>query len=179
LYAIACASCHGAQGEGDVGPALNTQDFQDQYSDQELFDTINEGHPATPMAAWGENLSDEQIQLLVDYVRVLGGATPAESTAPAESAVSFSEQVVPLFQAKCQACHNSQTALGGWDSTTYGAATTTGNSTKVVIPGDIENSVLAQRVIGSQGAIMPPSGKMSDAEVQIILDWIAAGAPEN
>jgi mono/diheme cytochrome c family protein len=179
LYAIACASCHGAQGEGDLGPALNTQEFQDQYSDQELFDTINEGHPATPMAAWGENLSDEQIQLLVDYVRVLGGATPVEPEAPAESEVSFSEQVAPLFQAKCQACHNSQTSLGGWDSTAYEAVTTTGDSPNVVIPGDIENSVLAQRVTGSQGAVMPPTGKMSDAEVQLILDWIAAGAPEN
>jgi hypothetical protein len=26
---------------------------------------------------------------------------------------------------------------------------------------------------------MPPSGKMTDEEIQIILDWIAAGAPEN
>jgi cytochrome c551/c552 len=38
---------------------------------------------------------------------------------------------------------------------------------------------LAQRVSGSGGAVMPPSGKMSDEEIQIILDWITAGAPEN
>lgn len=179
LFAIACASCHGAQGEGDVGPALNTQEFQEKYDDQALFDTIKEGHPATPMVDWGENLSDEQIQLLVEYVRVLGGALPAEPTALAESTTSFSEDVAPLFQAKCQACHNSQTALGGWDSTTYESATTTGTSRNVVVPGDVLNSVLAQRVSGTQGAVMPPSGKMSDADIQIILDWIAAGAPEN
>ena len=159
LYAIACASCHGAQGEGGVGPALNTQEFQDAYDDQTLFDTISNGHMATPMVAWGDNLSDEQIQLLVDYIRVLGGATPA---VPASPPVSFSGQVVPLFQAKCQVCHNQGTSLGGWDSTSYQAVMTTGNNGPVVIPGDITNSILAQRVSGTQGAIMPPSGKMSD-----------------
>ena len=173
LFAIACASCHGAQGEGAVGPAFNAQEFQDRYDDQALFDTISEGHTATPMVAWGESLSDEQIQLLVDYVRILGGATPAAPT------VSFSGQVVPIFQAKCQVCHNQGTALGGWNSTSYEAVTTTGNSGSVVISGDVINSILAQRVSGIQGAVMPPTGKMSDAEVQIILDWIAAGAPEN
>jgi len=176
LYAIACASCHGAQGEGDVGPALNTQEFQDAYNDQALFDTISEGHSATPMVAWGESLSDEQIQLLVDYVRVLGGAEPAE---PETASVSFSGDVAPLFQAKCQACHNQNTALGGWDSSSFESVTTTGNSGSVVVPGDAANSILAQRVSGTQGAMMPPSGKMSDAEIQLILDWIAAGAPEN
>ena len=176
LYAIACASCHGTQGEGDVGPALNTQEFQEAYDDQALFDTISEGHTATPMVAWGESLSDEQIQLLVDYVRVLGGATPAEPETPS---VSFSGDVAPLFQAKCQACHNQGTSLGGWDSSSFEAVTTTGNSGPVVVAGDTTNSILAQRVTGSQGGIMPPTGKMSDAEIQIILDWIAAGAPEN
>lgn len=174
LYAIACASCHGALGEGGVGPALNTQEFQERYDDQALFDTISAGHTATPMVAWGDNLSDEQIQLLGGYVRVLGGAAP-----PQPPVVSFSGQVVPLFQTKCQVCHNQQTALGGWDSTSYEAATTTGNGGLVVVSGDVTNSVLAQRILGTQGALMPPSGKMSDAEIQIILDWIAAGAPEN
>jgi cytochrome c551/c552 len=55
----------------------------------------------------------------------------------------------------------------------------TGNNSPVVVAGDVANSILAQRVTGTQGAVMPPTGKMSDAEVQIILDWIAAGAPEN
>ena len=76
-------------------------------------------------------------------------------------------------------CHNQSTALGGWDSTSYGAATTTGISGSVVIPGDVTNSVLAQRVAGTQGAIMPPAGKMTETEIQLILDWIAVGAPEN
>jgi mono/diheme cytochrome c family protein len=173
LFAIACASCHGAQGEGGVGPALNTQEIQDKYDDQALFDTISNGHTATPMVAWGDSLTDEQINLLVQYIRVLGGATPATPT------VSFSDQVVPLFKANCQVCHNQNSAMAGWDSSSYQSVTTTGNNGPVVIAGDVTNSILAQRVSGSGGAVMPPSGKMSDEEIQIILDWITAGAPEN
>ena len=173
LFAVACASCHGPVGEGDVGPALNTQEFQDSFTDQALFDTISEGHSATPMVAWGDNLSKDQIQLLVDYIRVLGGAVPETPE------VSYSTQVAPLFQTKCQVCHNQNNSLGGWDSTTYQAVINTGNSGSAVIPGDITLSILAQRVSGTKGAVMPPSGLMSAEEIQLILDWIAAGAPEN
>ena len=75
-------------------------------------------------------------------------------------------------------CHGS---LGGWDASSYQAATTTGDNAPVVIPGDAENSLLAQKLQGTQntGAIMPPAGKLPDAEIQVILDWIAAGALDN
>jgi len=173
IYVSVCSSCHGVKGEGGIGPALNTQDFQDKYDDKAMFDVIDTGHDATSMIAWGEILTSDQITQLVKYIRALNAdAIDVES-------VSFSGQVAPLFQAKCQMCHNQTTALGGWNSTSYEAVTTSGSGGSVVIPGDIANSILAQRVSGTEGAIMPPSGKMSDAEVQIILNWIAAGVPEN
>ena len=173
IYVSVCSSCHGQSGEGGVGPALNTQEFQDRYDDQSMFDIIDTGHKATAMIAWGEILTSDQITQLVHYIRSFNSGGVSTSTG------SFSDQVAPLFQAKCQACHNQNTTLGGWDSSSYEAVTTTGNNGPVVIPADATNSILAQRVTGSQGAVMPPTGKMSDAEIQIILDWIAAGAPEN
>jgi hypothetical protein len=55
-----------------------------------------------------------------------------------------------------------------------------GDHAPVIIPGDVESSLLAQKLLGTQstGAIMPPSGKLPDSEIQVILDWIEAGAPE-
>jgi len=63
----------------------------------------------------------------------------------------------------------------------YESLINSGNNGPVVIPGDIENSLLAQKILGIQeeGVIMPPGGKMPEAEIQIILDWISAGAPNN
>ena len=52
---------------------------------------------------------------------------------------------------------------------------TSGDHGPTVIPGDATNSLLAQRIQGI-GKLMPPSGSLSPAEIQAILDWIAAGA---
>jgi len=49
----------------------------------------------------------------------------------------------------------------------------------VIIPGDAENSLLAQLIQGKGGKAMPPQGGMSPQDVQAILDWIAAGARNN
>jgi len=74
-------------------------------------------------------------------------------------------------------CHGS---MGGWDASSYQAVMTTGDNAPTVIPGDVEGSLLAQKLLGThtEGTIMPPGGKLPDGEIQIILDWIAAGAPE-
>jgi len=173
IYVSVCSSCHGLNGEGGVGPAFNTTEFQKKYDDQSMFDVINTGHEATSMIAWGEILTADQISQLVHYIR---GFDPE---APRGGTVSYSAQVAPLFQAKCKMCHNQNNALGGWDSTTYQAVTNSGNNGSVVIPGDTTNSVLAQRVTGTEGAPMPPSGLLPADDIQIILDWIAAGAPDN
>lgn len=76
-------------------------------------------------------------------------------------------------------CHNSETALGGWDSTSYQSVMTSGESGSVVIAGDAVNSILAQRILGKQLGIMPMSGQLPENELQIILDWITAGALDN
>jgi hypothetical protein len=57
---------------------------------------------------------------------------------------------------------------------------TTGDHAPAIIPGDAESSLLAIKLLDKQtfGTIMPPGSKLPEAEIQLILDWIAAGAPE-
>jgi mono/diheme cytochrome c family protein len=173
VYTDLCAQCHGNQGQGGVGTALADPSFQQSQTDQQIFDSINLGHKQTAMIGWGEILTSEQIQDLVTYIRSLPPITPGASTEP-----SFSRDVLPIFQQRCVFCHGTD---GGWDSSSYESVTTTGDNGPVVIPGDVENSLLAQKLQGVEaaGKVMPPSGKMSDAVIQGILDWIAAGAPDN
>ena len=184
VYANLCAQCHGPNAEGGLGPSLSDPDFRAANTDQDIFDAINKGHKATSMIGWGEVLTADQIQQLVNFILQLPpaagekpGPSPTPAPSPVPGAVSFSQDVLPIFEAKCSTCHG---ALGGWDGTNYQAVMTTGNNAPVVIPGDVENSLLAQKLLGthSEGAIMPPAGKLPDAEIQVILDWIAAGAPE-
>jgi cbb3-type cytochrome c oxidase subunit III len=181
IYKELCAQCHGEQGEGGIGPSLVDAEFTQKYpADEAIFDTISNGHPATPMIAWGGILTSDQIQQLVEYIRQLGGsAAPTtqapEPTAAAGEAVSFETDILPIFEANCKTCHGT---FGGWDSTTYEDVMTTGNNAPVVIPGDPDASLLAQKILGTQtaGAIMPPGGKLADDQIQLILSWIESGA---
>ena len=74
-------------------------------------------------------------------------------------------------------CHGS---LGGWDASTYEKVMTSGDNAPVVIPGDPDGSILAQKLLNTQtfGTIMPPGSKLPDDEIELILSWIAAGALE-
>jgi len=56
-----------------------------------------------------------------------------------------------------------------------------GDNGPVVVPGDPSASLLAQKLLGTQtaGAVMPMSGVLPLSEIQPLLDWIAAGAPNN
>ena len=49
VYEDGCVSCHGVAGQGDRGPALNTGRFVRGGSDADLFRTIREGVPGTPV----------------------------------------------------------------------------------------------------------------------------------
>jgi mono/diheme cytochrome c family protein len=190
IYAEVCAQCHGLAGEGLVGPALADPEFQSQNSDQEIFDTINLGHEATAMIGWGDVFSADQIQQLVEFIRQFEPLTaepttetedqPAATPTPAADVEvpSFANDVMPIFEEHCSVCHGT---LGGWDASTYDSVISSGNNGPAVIPGEAQNSLLAQKILGTHtaGTIMPPAGKLPDEEISIILDWIDAGAPDN
>jgi cbb3-type cytochrome c oxidase subunit III len=170
IFSQLCSHCHGSLGEGGIGPALNTDELKQPGMDKQIFDAINNGTPSTPMIAWGKFLSADQIDQLVQFILGLGNSS--NSQVPA-----FSTDVMPIFQASCTICHGT---LGGWTATSYSSVMTSGIGGSVVIPGDAPNSLLVQKLKGTQqiGSIMPPIGKLSDSQIQVIIDWINAGALE-
>ncbi len=186
VYSGFCAQCHGLNGEGSVGPTLN--DLSDD-TDQEISDVINHGISDTFMPAFGSILSDAQIHDLVALIRQFPPPQPtAQPTSqttpqvtptaqPTPSMLTYDANIEPIFQESCTMCHGT---LGGWDSSTYQKVMTTGDHGPVIIPGDVANSLLAQKIQGTAktGGIMPPSGKLPDEIIQTILQWIATGALE-
>lgn len=171
MYRQLCAQCHGDRGQGGLGTAFGDEAWQAANTDGGIFDAINLGHEATAMIAWGEILTSQQIEQLVAHIRTL------DSSGTAGGSPTFVGEVLPIFEASCTVCHGS---LGGWTGTSYQEALTTGEGSPTIIPGDPDNSRLAQTMLGTHpdGVIMPPAGLLPDATVQIIIDWIAAGAPE-
>jgi len=65
-----CIDCHGADGSGAMGPSLADGRWHFGGGSAEVFESIYQGRPEG-MPAWGSLISDDQIWLLVTYVRSL------------------------------------------------------------------------------------------------------------
>jgi len=68
LYATHCASCHGAQRTGGMGPALLAESLG-RLRAADAVAAITHGRPATQMPAFGATLSAGEIQALAAYIR--------------------------------------------------------------------------------------------------------------
>jgi len=81
LYAEACASCHGAQGEGREGPALANPGLLRHATDRYLVETIRGGRLGTSMPAFGAAspahrlLADPEIESIVTFMRTWEGSS--------------------------------------------------------------------------------------------------------
>ena len=65
-----CVDCHGADGSGAMGPSFQDGRWRFGGSASEVFESIYQGRPEG-MPAWGGRISEEQIWMLVAYVRSL------------------------------------------------------------------------------------------------------------
>ena len=108
-------------------------------------------------------------------LRMLLSST-ASGQPPADPVHFYINQVKPLLTAKCYACH-TQTAMGGLRLDSREALIKGGNSGPATAPGPASNSLLMQVVTHMHAKIkMPPGGRLSDAEIAILRQWVESGA---
>lgn len=82
IYTTNCAVCHGAGGEGGVGP-----NFADEYwihggDIKNLFSTIKYGVPEKGMISWKSQLKASEMQKVASYILTLQGTNPPNPKAP-------------------------------------------------------------------------------------------------
>ena len=93
------------------------------------------------------------------------------------SEVDYQSDIQPIFNNNCIFCHQN----GGsatLNLATYSGVMTGGWSGPAIIAGDHQNSLLYQRIIQptvTDGS-MPPNDPLSQAEVDLIAQWIDEGA---
>ena len=81
LYLKHCKVCHGPEGKGDGYTHFNppvadlTVSRIQKKSDKELWESIHMGVPDTAMGMWRFVLSDEEIALVLGYVRSLAAGS--------------------------------------------------------------------------------------------------------
>ncbi len=63
-----CGSCHGLTLRGGLGKPLTAEVIATR-SDEYLFAVIRDGIAGTPMAPWGQILSDDDIRIIINLLR--------------------------------------------------------------------------------------------------------------
>lgn len=77
-----CIACHGAVGEGGIGPNLTDNYWLHGASIKDVFKTIKRGVPDKGMIAWEQQLSPSKIAQVANYILSLQGTNPPNAKAP-------------------------------------------------------------------------------------------------
>jgi len=89
-YSANCASCHGDDGEGFIGPNLTDDFWIYGNTPAEIFSVITEGVLDKGMTPWGPILSINERAQLVAYLHTLLGTNP-EGAMPPEGELVLAE----------------------------------------------------------------------------------------
>lgn len=101
--------------------------------------------------------------------------------------VSYYEHIRPVFQAKCQGCHQPAKAKSDYVMTEVASLIAGGENGEAILPGKPKESNLLALVVTQKGddrPEMPPKDDpLTDYEVKLVTKWVEQGAkddtPEN
>lgn len=150
------------------------------------------------------------VAVAVTFVMVVAAAlafVSGNNTVTAQSTVSFSQDIVPMFVESCTACHGGEEATSGSAGLNLEGPFAYDNLVNVlarpfrpaegeevekefyrVTPGVPEVSYLLHKLLGTQTIVGGSGGQMprgSDAvpwtaeQIDLVRQWILAGAPDN
>jgi hypothetical protein len=100
--------------------------------------------------------------------------TPLPTPRPTPTSIALNplwdDNLAVVFGQKCVSCHGGAAGLY-LDS--YTGALAGGRDGAVIVPGDPAGSLLLNKISTNKHP-----GKLSEFELQVLTEWIAAGAPE-
>ncbi len=82
LFKNNCVACHGAQGQGGVGPNLTDDYWIHQGGIKDVFKTIKYGWQEKGMKSWKDDFSPVQMAQLASFVKSLKGTKPITPKEP-------------------------------------------------------------------------------------------------
>jgi len=130
----------------------------------------------TPTDEPTEAPTDEPTEAPTDVPTEPPTEAPAEAPV-ANVSVSFVNDVMPIIESRCVNCHGGQRTEEGLVMRSYEDIMAGSDNGPVIVQGDVANSLLVELIAAQK---MPKKGpKLTPPQVQIITDWVAAGAPNN
>lgn len=82
IYLKNCKACHGANGEGSVGPNLTDQYWLHGGDVNAIYTTIKYGVIEKGMKAWKSEFSNQDIYEISSYILTMQGSNPANAKEP-------------------------------------------------------------------------------------------------
>ena len=93
------------------------------------------------------------------------------------AAVSFAEQIQPIFEARCTECHGERSAELGLNLSTYEGVMVGSDYGTVIEAGNPDGSLIIDMIASGD---MPEDGDpMPPEELELLRTWIAEGAENN
>ncbi len=113
VYEKNCTICHGDNGQGGIGPKLNSATFLRIADDRFLYESTVNGRPQTAMPAWAD-LPDEDLAGLLAYFGKWRKASGVDRVVkPAALALGDELQGAKVYAAHCASCHGDK-GEGNW-----------------------------------------------------------------
>lgn len=81
-YTTFCVACHGAEGQGGIGPNLTDPYWLHGGENLDLYNAITNGFPQQGMAPWASQLTPEARAQVVAFIRSLAGTNPPDAKPP-------------------------------------------------------------------------------------------------
>ena len=101
----------------------------------------------------------------------------AQLEAIPQADISYSKDVYPILESRCDKCHMGSFTSENLNMETYDSLMAGSQNGAVIVAGNAKESLLARKILKGE---MPKRGtKLTSAQVQIIIDWINTGAPNN
>lgn len=82
VFTTTCASCHGPNGGGGIGPNLTDDSWLHGGAPDKIYTTIKDGYLTKGMPAWGPQLGEERVRAAAAYVLSIKNTNVAGGKAP-------------------------------------------------------------------------------------------------
>ena len=186
LITAKCAACHVNSQLGDLSLKTYAAALEGGKSGAAIVPNDPDTSVIVQIQSKGGHagqLTTDELNRVIAWIKAgapetVGAVTPATTPTPeptpiaSATAEGWTGGIDQLITAKCAACHvNSQ--LGDLSLKTYAAALKGGKSGAAIVPNDPDTSVIVQ--IQSKGG---HAGQLTTDELNRVIAWIKAGAPE-